>query len=229
MADRPIIFSAPMVQSLLAGRKTQTRRIIQPEPDGSRTSEGSTLIHEGVDGSDFHRKVVAHFRPRFQRGDRLWGRENCAAFEQSSGEDGVHYPADEAWHPIQAGSRSAADEWLTLYHYGRKRGAVVPSIYMPRWASRLTLDVTDVRVERLQDISEEDARAEGTEGMPTWSHHRNGFNAIWVDIHGAEGWAANPWVAAISFTVHHANIDAPRSAQLLDGVEHNGMPEMEHV
>ena len=206
MADRPIIFSAPMIRALLDGRKTQTRRILRlprwasKDPNDVEFGESGAaeVICEDTG-------CLAALPLPYAIGDRLWVRENCRAVEQPSGDDGVEFAADLAWEAIQP-TRESADAWLDLYHYGRRRGAAVPSIHMPRWASRLTLLVTDARVQRLQDISEADA-AEGAEGMPTWGSHRNGFNAIWLDIHGVESWNANPLVAAISFTVSRRNID----------------------
>jgi hypothetical protein len=149
MTDRPILFSAPMVRALLDGRKTQTRRLFKPQP----------VLHEGgdcsVNGHRGHvdylmREIAPKHWCRIKAGDRLWVRESWKAhslFEGTAPRDlpksRIFYLADPGYSP--SGSR------------GR------PGIHMPRWASRLTLTVTDVRVQRLQDISEEDARAEGVE------------------------------------------------------------------
>lgn len=249
--DRPIIFSAPMVRALLAGRKTQTRRILKPQPPTPEQFPGSCFgldraVADGVKVYSLNDldRLPKHptkwdlcgsvgvarnagfpmtYRVPFTVGDRLWVRENCQAVEQASGEDGVHFPADEAWEPIQTGSRGAADDWVTLNHYGNRRGAVVPSIHMPRWASRLTLLVTDVRVERLNAISHADAIAEGCKVIRDHcfvfegtGYDLNGlchssavtaFNILWDDIHGADAWSANPWVVAVSFQPFQTNID----------------------
>lgn len=212
MADRPIIFSAPMIQALLAGRKTQTRRLTKKQ--------------------DWIASILK-LHPRQRAGvpclpgDRLWVRENVRVEELPNGHDGVRYPADNAWLPIE-NTTAAADRWSELFYYGGERGKgglgrQAPSIHMPRWASRLTLTVTDVRVERLNDISEEDAAAEGLirlrsgrygvhkgEQYAGLAQHtaRARFADLWASIHGPEAWAANPWVAAISFRVHRAKIDA---------------------
>ena len=163
MKERPILFSAPMVRAILSGAKTQTRRIIKPQPIDSADDPIGAYT---VDGGRSWR--CPHGRP----GDRLWVRE---AF--------IHEPADYCWKP---------------------------SIHMPRWASRITLEITDVRVERLQDISEADAVAEGCEpirpelvqdGMIV----RQGrsaveeFRLVWEQIHGGGSWEKNPWVWVIKF------------------------------
>lgn len=167
MADRPIIFSAPMVLALLAGRKTQTRRLVKPP---KKWAEKYPLVRTDVlvgelwcwDG--VHDRAGASFPMPYEPGDRLWVRENCWSDYQGSDGNGVRYQAGGAW--IKA---TDEERWAALDCYAHTRhpdnatntGQLVPSIHMPRWASRLTLTVTDVRVQRLREISEEDARAEG--------------------------------------------------------------------
>ena len=214
MADRPIIFSAPMVRALLSGRKTQTRRLSKPEPASSKPRTGSTLVHEGVDGSDFYRRVVGHFRPRFAVGDRLWVKENHRLPLSAEGPRGitkygpVFYAADQHWYLGQ----------------DAVPGKLRPSIHMPRWASRMTLVVTDVQVERLNDISEADAIAEGLfpttcGGQRMWDpgpphghfgDPRVAYRMIWEDINGPGSWDANPWVVAVTFEKHGAIDSMPR-------------------
>lgn len=212
MADRPIIFSAPMVRALLDGRKTQTRRILKP-PYGTLE-----YLRDGT------------WRPIYTKcfpGDRLYVREAFNAFQFS--QDG-----DEAW-PVKIPTLEECKEADELgYRYGAPQ--IVhresdrarkwfsdqkwrPSIHMPRWASRLTLTVTDVRVQRLQDISEGDAIAEGCDpvhvapggstGNPSdgWLSYSEGFRTLWNSLHGPDAWDANPWVVALTFTVQHSNID----------------------
>ncbi len=203
MTDRPIIFSAPMVNALRAGRKTQTRRLAW--------SPGKYLVGRSP------RAVWQDAKP----GDRLWVRESVRAEEcVCDGFDGVRYAADHAWRTID-NSQAAADAWLTLFHYrGRGRGRIghpVPSIHMPRWVSRLTLLVTAVRIERLRDISEEDAEAEGAPRLAVDDEgkfceiaggtHHCGFVGVWQHIHGRNSWDENPEVVAITFQVQHRNID----------------------
>lgn len=238
MADRSIIFSAPMVRSLLAGTKTQTRRVIKPahpiEDFSSERLEDVELRGLAAVALPDGRHLV--YRPQWETGDRLWVRETVRADELPDGRDGIRYLADEAWLPIP-NSREAAERWVALNHYGfsakrRRVGQTVSPIHMPRWASRLTLAVTDVRVERLNDISEADAQAEGvafeTADPPFYyvpgihphsltaigieqRHARPAahcFSKLWDHIHGCGFWQANPWVIATTFSAFRANIDA---------------------
>ncbi len=119
--------------------------------------------------------------------------------------------ANDEWKPI-ANSKEASERWVDLYGYRGKRGANVAPIHMPRWASRLTLTVTDVRVQRLQEISEADAEVEGVElaVFPDWpvTTFRGAYRGLWESLHGPGAWAENPWVAAITFTIECRNIDA---------------------
>lgn len=199
MVDRPILFSAPMVRALLDGSKTQTRRIIQ-SPSGIPT-----------DACTAQRMV------RYAAGDRLWVRE---ALDMCRG-GATHLPI---W---SAGYRAdAADFDLTrpgaldfAQRCGDKHRRFVNSIHMPRWASRLTLIVEAVRVERLQNISAADSLAEGvaceTCVAMSWSAcggkgcfaSLSAFRGLWESINSPGSWLANPWVAAITFRVVASNID----------------------
>lgn len=188
MAERPIIFSAPMVRALLEGKKTQTRRIIKP-PYGT--------LEYMADGT---------WKPIFTKvfpGDRLWLREAWRqAYAKMPFSEGIVYRADK----VRA---CGMDEYSDRHKWGSP-------IHMPRKFSRLTLTVTDVRVQRLQDISEEDAKAEGCAGRlgpnpdfpDEWDPSpQEEFQALWQSIHGPGSWEATPWVAAITFTVEQRNID----------------------
>ena len=199
MKSRPILFSAPMVRALLAGTKTQTRR---PLRDGTWLDPKEGVIRmcsvgNGVTGF----QTVAC--PYGQPGDQLWVREQFAgsiAYERHG------YPLREwgnkIWYCADGEPRSG--QWT------RPR----PSIHMPRSLSRITLELTDVRVERLQDISEADALAEGV--TPKWEPGCSGrlmeaiggfsfrpaasaYADLWEQINGAGSWDANPWVWALSF------------------------------
>ena len=211
MSDKPIIFSAPMVRALLAGRKTQTRRVLKPQPEfRGGCGDWHDAEEWGWETEDGDQLSVLDIAPNgYHRGDRLWVREawrfdiewdDCkpSDFDRA---DAICYEAD-GHHETRA--------WGHPFNLGRLRSP----IHMPRWASRLTLTVTDVRVQRLQDISEADAVAEGVdavtmEDVPRQAamSRRSDFTTLWNSIHGPKAWDANPWVCAISFTVTHQNID----------------------
>jgi hypothetical protein len=190
--ERPILFSGPMVRAILAGRKTQTRRIVRPRQ-----------VHEGI-----NIYYVPKTCPYGRAGDLLWVRETWAPVStfDPSPETGALYRAD----PMYDGIDQFDWPWK-------------PSIHMPRWASRITLEVTGVRVERLNDISEEDAIAEGCQetycspeltaecepGTPQrelaelleggWITAKGNFSFLWNEINGPGSWAANPWVWVVEF------------------------------
>lgn len=211
MKEHPILFSAPMVRAILEGRKTQTRRIVKPQPWGDgeyRTApQGCAKVRwveeaqewwftpadvEDYDPSPY--SYMAKTCPYGVVGDHLWVRETWAHFNLwvpgPSGFGKICYRADGDLRGA-SGPQGKPDRWR-------------PSIHMPRWACRITLEVTDVRVERLQDISEEDARAEGVmlKGTSRYDGEaRDAFEALWCSINGAESWDANPWCWCISFKV----------------------------
>lgn len=206
MADRPILFSAPMVRALLDGRKTQTRRILKPQPTSHVWRHGWSL----EDGATWSDKTTTRKIP-FWAGDRLWVRE---AFRGSKGYD-TYPPRGWSHWPVHYEADGAPDPRDELEMNGRLR----PGIHMPRWASRLTLIVTDVRVEQLQEISEADAIAEGVErDSDGWRDYlmpqtqccasaTDSYRTLWDSINGAGAWEANPWVAAYTFRVIKENID----------------------
>ena len=194
MADRPIIFSAPMVSALLAGRKTQTRRIIKPQPPESARFSGTYFSSTEPDAW-FWNTPHGGFRVReaYQPDDRLWVRE--AYIGGTLGVANICYRA------------SSVDDVGILW---------CSPIHMHRWKSRLTLTVIEVRLQRLQDITREDVIAEGIEGLEdVWAGWHQPYAKLWDDLHGQGAWAENHWVAALTFSVHHGNIDAlPASAAL---------------
>jgi hypothetical protein len=223
MADRPILFSGPMVRALLDGRKTQTRRVVTPQPFIDRMgnlcspskSGRTTCWGQGLDGRPYWHHFMNKY-VRFAAGDRLYVREawrTGLAYEDISpaamgGEEQVLFVAD-----------GGTERWSkTSSEAGRLR----QGMHMPRWASRLTLNVTDVRVQRLQDISEVDAIAEGVEcwsepGLVSWRVDDalsfvgavDAYRLLWDSLNAGRGygWEANPWIVAYSFTVQHGNID----------------------
>lgn len=174
MSDRPIIFSAPMVRALLDGRKTQTRRLAwrdrahrvgqspAPSPWQSVRPGERLWVRETCRAEELSRPPQVRAATREER--RVLHRTQVVVLDDMDGADGVRYAADDKWVKIE-NTDAAGNAWVELFHYrGRGAGGVgnlVPALHMPRWASRLTLHVEAVRVERLQDISEDDAQAEG--------------------------------------------------------------------
>lgn len=238
MKTRPILFNGPMVNALLDGRKTMTRRIVKPQPN---SGPGGEMVDLGgawglLDGDLSGEWVCPYGVP----GDLLWVRETCTIYHTinhirrasgaSSSEvsDGlVGYRADghgtiEDFRSHVA-SMSGSDLEAVEINGDRWR----PSIHMPRWASRITLRITDVRVERVQDISEEDARAEGVaEDAEPCDHKRRSceevgclgpgyrapFAALWDTINGPDAWDRNDWVWCASFDVLKRNVDEVEAA-----------------
>jgi len=212
--ERPILFSAPMVRAILAGTKTQTRRVFKV--NGQPITSADESIQQWEDGSFHYESANAlsglYLCPYGQPGDRLWVREAWADLSDTHGqpwerrnpETGLYergrspfpwYRAD-GQRPEIGDGRTPAAPWLR-------------SNQMPRWASRIDLEVTGVRVERLNDISEEDCFAEApplldypwppgsygvTEGGP-----KRAFQKLWESINGAGRWAADPWVWVVEF------------------------------
>lgn len=212
MKELPILFSAPMVLALLAGTKTQTRRIMKPQPSQSFLPDGppcnySRTIIDRKTGEEFPDPVVRFgvadenedYPCKLGRpGDRLWVKETCAAYERpENGEDGVVYSADGLFRIIE-NTEAAGLAWHKLFTIYGKRGAKAPSIFMPRWASRITLEITDVRAERLNAISEGDACDEGIE-IPDDHDYVGAYRRLWETINGPGSWEANPWVWVVSF------------------------------
>ncbi len=214
MRERPILFSAPMVRAILAGAKTQTRRVVKPQPWASccieEGFEGEPPFVYSALGGNGPGHDVSETRspcrcPYGQPGDRLWVREAyrlCAEADATPPRDTdaayrVWYEADA---PHQPG-------------FGKLR----PAMFMPRWASRITLEVTGVRVERLQDISTGDCWAEGIESSPDVNPLHE-YCDLWESINGPGSWDANPWVWVVEF--RRANEKTHRSAAL--GADHDG-------
>ncbi len=216
MRERPILFSGPMVRAILEGRKFQTRRAVKPRGGGRLGVRPDATARElragewcfGVDCPRGWSSLGSGFAcPYGKPGDTLWVRE--AWLERL---DHVRGAVD-----LNA-IRYTADGEPPEPHRWRKRSP----IHMPRWASRITLEVTGVRVERLHSITEKDARAEGVEndmlsGRYGWKNYgdtetagdscdyfvdaRDSFRSLWESINGADSWAANPWVWVVSFVV----------------------------
>ena len=226
MRERPILFSAPMVRAILDGRKTQTRRIVKPQPpayidelhgNDLRGRAPYRLEHDetgAVLGSGFQDDNDVFYKcPYGIPGDRLWVRETwcrklddgCFVYNAEGNLDAscCHYRAD-GYHV----AKDDGDGGTEYTKSGREASPWSPSIHMPRWASRITLEVVAVRVERLQDITADDAKSEGVEvckhfadankGHPL-DPHRVAFAWLWNTINGSDAWIANPWVWVVEF------------------------------
>ncbi|KAF6684994.1 hypothetical protein [Pantoea sp. EKM20T] len=219
MRERPILFNADMVGAVLDGRKTQTRRIIQ-SPAKNMQASGHKVIEYREPGDKWYGEHVFSMRnqsgtwcdytkeqflakcPFGAVGDRLWVRETFRVHSRATDVATLVYKASEqqSWTqqthrvPIEKCNKPAVvDTWT-------------PSIHMPRWASRITLEITCVRVERLNSMTEKDALAEGCLGghdsIPGYQYsatpHEH-FHHVWQSIYGADSWQANPWVWVIEF------------------------------
>ncbi|MCZ2897339.1 hypothetical protein MTR01_25285 [Burkholderia thailandensis] len=233
MKERPILFSGPMVRAILDGRKTQTRRIAVPKRSGIDFIGGGPM-----DGPDWNDPTCWGFEapntglwwalrgdeqcyqlpcPYGRPGDRMWVRETHDVNRLGSetfpdGRQrlyaGIAYQADDGRHEVDI-----TDSQCRAIEAKKWRGWT-PSIHMPRWASRITLEVTGVRVERLQDISEVDAISEGIDKTAAgfWSTYgqcdvdgtyspRLSYQCLWDSLNAARGfgWDANPWVWVVEF------------------------------
>lgn len=248
MADKGIIFSAAMVRALLDGRKTQTRRLVNPQPAATIAKE-KRVDHVG----DYCTGAPKHGQAYYWRENGCWNSSERFNLPYAPGD---RLYVREAWHVrgcftdvVEVGYRASENRGHTEYVEQVPVEKAVPgkgkwpeypsygpSIHMPRWASRLTLTVTEVRVQRLQEISEEDARAEGLqfanwevksggdmeycEGWSSDRFHafkhgvgetaREGFELLWNSLHNKadERWRDNPWIVVPTFDVRRGNIDA---------------------
>lgn len=252
MTERPILFSGPLVRTILSGTKTQTRRPMKlqaPSPEQIRALYGDgpgwiqsqrDPVHWRPTGSIWALRELGAVEladngircPYGDTGDRLWVRETFAPhnpLSDGSPSSRVAYRADLTWGSWSHGSEriyarhgfvidgSGRGPWpdemrgdsLGIAAFG---GRWKPSIHMPRWASRIDLEVLGVRVERIQDIAEDDAKAEGVEPVPgrrvypsaqaaRVPDYRLGFERLWDKINAKRGysWESNPWVWCVSF------------------------------
>lgn len=208
MRERPILFSGPMVRALLDGSKTQTRRVIK-----------DFMVLDWLHPDGFLPKHVADpdngFSPYGYAGDRLWVRETFRIGEDlgqdwephmEQGDRFVIYDADASTeyvvpddYHIPRNAKEVHNSEGTPEHW-RSFGSI-PSIFMPRWACRIVLEIVSVRVERLQDITDGDAMAEGVDASQYGKSHRYGFSRLWDKINGPDAWEANPWVWVVEFRV----------------------------
>lgn len=213
MRERGMIFNADMVRAVLNGSKTQTRRIMKVQPSecfnplnmALETDFKAHWYTPGVVDKDGYLQPAkkqafgvasedeGYTCPFGAVGDRLWVRETFRLFDSSvecACEDHCSCSCYHGKPMYRANGNDSEAKWI-------------PSIHMPRWASRITLEITGVRVERLQDISEEDAKAEGiipaAGGVEKGWEHRFNLRELWIGIYGEESWQANPWVWVIEF------------------------------
>lgn len=222
MVERPILFSSPMVRAVLAGAKTVTRRVVTDVRGIGRVTEFQPSDTPGYDWimrnkrmlwNDLETSELLARCPYGEPGDRLWVRETWRTEEGEGGEEGIRFRADDTFVPIER-TQEAIDRWIESDdpdhgHDWR------PSIFMRRWACRLLLEVVSVRIERLQEITEDDARAEGApigDLIPAVVNGERGkviifdpvkaFQVLWESINGERpgcSWAANPWVWRVEF------------------------------
>ncbi len=227
--ERPIIFSAPMVRALLAGTKIQTRRIIKVQPDderyristlmsttGDRRNEGRHFWgrYSAIGNSLLSRSEGYFPCPYGQPGDRLWVRETSLISPKNFADytDYSYFDTEGHGRIVQhlatsPNRKAATDLGVTK---------ATPSIFMPRWASRILLEITAVRCERLQDITEADAVNEGvnvvnigkTKGVEYENYldedffeyfAKDSYATLWEKINGLRSWATNPWVWVVEF------------------------------
>lgn len=227
MKERGMIFNSEMVLAILDGRKTQTRRIMTVQPESSEfglryIAESSLAKEVGMyfwsqsDACGMKARSKPFACPYGKPGDRIWVRETW------SSDFANYYPNDRVWYAadnnrrldieVVDGVRGIYSPESDVHVPFRWR----PSIHMPRWASRILLEITSVRVERLNAISEEDADAEGIDMEALYDsqdcydciadHNMTGrptvtgaFKYLWESIYGEEGWKSNPWVWVIKF------------------------------
>ena len=228
MKTSPILFSGPMVRALLDGTKTQTRRVMKPQPtlepdktwDWNPEPRGISYFWMPDEGPGAR---IIERCPYGVPGDLLWVRETWGVRGWMSDPAPL---AGEHLEGLRLTLNYRADDHMswTRYpddpEYARIRSLVKcyndetrwrPSTNMPRWASRLTLRITDVRVQRVRDISDDDVEKEGLAwyslgGHPRWP--RNGrFAENWVTMHGRQSWCNNEWVWALSFDVVRGNVE----------------------
>lgn len=229
MKEHPILFSAPMVRALLDGSKTQTRRVVKQNLKRLGDGDWHAFDHKGINYRVNARHTTTgswrnllQFCPYGQIGDQLWVRETFA-YGAAVGAEAGYGLDDETYIEQMADDkdkkRAVPREFAIANKVGVDEVVWTPSIHMPRWASRIQLEITGVRVERLQDISEEDAKAEGVErriigegwreygldaqtesyGTPPLVSAQESFHSLWQSINGPGSWEANPWVWVIEF------------------------------
>ncbi|HFQ2794743.1 TPA: hypothetical protein ACHQHX_005778 [Pseudomonas aeruginosa] len=198
--ERPILFNDQMVRAILEGRKTVTRRVVSPQPDFLGSMVDPNTPFKTLDAG-LHARITC---PYGEPGDRLWVRETWGLQVRSYGGGAGEFIVYRATNPDAIYCKSSEGREYPVKWK--------PSIHMRRHSSRILLEITAVRVERLQDISEEQALAEGVRGEPCdhtrqacadigcWGDTAKGaFGFLWESLKGEGSWAANPWVWVVEF------------------------------
>ncbi|MFA1286166.1 hypothetical protein ACDI96_26215 [Citrobacter telavivensis] len=226
MTERGMIFNGEMVRAILDGRKTQTRRVMKPQPDPCPPPRGGnwwpsnvfkTMLHveeEMQNGKGGWGGLVGDACPFGAVGDRIWVRETFQGplvteelFEEYRANPEKFETPQYCEYAADGGAKPEYCDLDDNLRHGWR-----PSIHMPRWASRILLEITGVHVELLNAIREEDAQAEGVAQLrggfwqhyqPGWTQHqlsaRGSFVTLWKSIYGEESWHSNPWVWVIKF------------------------------
>ncbi len=189
--EKPILFSGEMVRAILDGRKTQTRRVVKPQP--SAGVRRSVFVPSGLEDGHGRELRCPYGRP----GDTLWVRETWASHKYMDDTKPSEFTVGAQMLPVWYRADNVQSD---------ERGKWRPSIFMPRWASRITLRLVDVRVETLQQIEPEDCKAEGVYNagsLASNTMYREAFAAIWDSINANRGhaWDSNPWVWVVEFEV----------------------------
>ncbi|HBQ3091323.1 TPA: hypothetical protein L7V69_002093 [Klebsiella pneumoniae] len=202
MTERGMIFNAEMVRAILDGRKTQTRRIVKGTDGAVKFCKEWDINGEEIfvvlgekDHTGMNPVLGAISCPFGAVGNRIWVREAFRVHSRATDVATLVYKASErnSWTeqthrvPVAVCNKPATPEKWT------------PSLHMPRWASRILLEITDVRVERLRSMSQDDARAEGVIAASGPMEAGLAFRELWDSIYGEESWKANPWVWVIEF------------------------------
>jgi hypothetical protein len=209
MKERGILFSAPMIPPILDGRKTQTRRIPNLRELQRSTTRGYdwTFRDRRARWQDVTNAQLMALCPYGGPGDRLWVRETWMPDPPIDG-----WPGDISWQDDRRidgvpEHYRKAKHCIFAASWDGPRLRWRPGIHMPRWACRIVLDVVTVRIERLHDITEDDAKAEGVKPFPRrddgdcWDDgtHRSAFEYLWGEINGWDSWKSNPWVWRVEF------------------------------
>lgn len=216
MKERPILFSGPMVRAIREGRKTQTRRVVKPQPPDfvkAACWSGHDRLWNFTNGRTVGLRNAPAKCPYGMPGDRLWVKETWRPAWHPELFCSVQYAADSTYRKPEIHSEERGHRFAYLCEVsGDNAEPWHPSIHMWREFSRITLEIVGVRVEQLNAISEADARAEGVEetfdtagGCHERTTAKENYAALWNDINGPGSWAANPWVWVLDFKRVEAN------------------------